>query len=253
MSHIQRTHHIGLLTPSSNTVQAPEFVEVLPRNVALHSGRLGLKTIDADSTVRIVEELEQESRKLGDAEVGVIVLAATAPSSRKGKGYDRELIKRIETASGRPATTAATAMIEALTLLGIRRIVIAAPWTEDVNRITASFIEAHGFQVLYHEAYGLVSNNDVGRLDPQTPYEMGLRVNRPDADAVMLACGNWWTMSIVERLEQEIGKPVLTTNGVSIWAALRILRSHDSLAGYGTLLRDHLDRKSAVAAHAAAA
>ena len=67
MSHIQRTHHIGLLTPSSNTVEAPEFTEVLPRNVALHSGRLGLRTIDADSTIRIVEELEQESRKLGGA------------------------------------------------------------------------------------------------------------------------------------------------------------------------------------------
>lgn len=240
MPHIKRTHSIGLLTPSSNTVQAPEFVEVLPPEVALHTGRLGLRTIDADSTVRIVEELDQESRKLADAEAGVIVLAATAPSSRKGKGYDRELIKRIEDASGRPATTAATALIEALTVLGIRRIVIAAPWTEDVNRITASFIEAHGFQVLHHEAYGLVSNNDVGRLDPQTPYEMGLRVNRQDADAVMLACGNWWTMGIVERLEQEIGKPVLSTNGVSLWAALRILRSHDTIAGYGTLLRDHL-------------
>jgi len=88
MPHINKTHSIGLLTPSSNTVQAPELVEVLPPNIALHSGRLSLTTIDPDSTVRIVEELEHESRKLGDADAGVIVLAATAPTSRKGKGAD---------------------------------------------------------------------------------------------------------------------------------------------------------------------
>ena len=240
MPHTRRTHRIGLLAPSSNTTQEPEFVEVLPHDVTLHTGRLGLRTIDADSTERIVEELEQESRKLADAEVGVIVLSATAPSSRKGKGYDRELIRRMSEASGRPATTAATALIEALTVLGVRRIVIAAPWTTEVNLITASFIEAHGFEVLHHEARGLISNTEVGRLDPQVPCEMGRGVNRPEADAVLLACGNWWTMSIVEQLEQEIGKPVLSTNGVSLWAALRILRSHDSIPGYGTLLRDHL-------------
>jgi len=238
--HTAKTHSIGLLTPSSNTVQAPEFVEVLPPSVALHSARLSLTSIDPDSTVRIVEELETESRKLGDAEAGVILLAATAPSSRKGKGYDHELIKRMQDSSGRPATTAATATMEAFAVLGIRRIVIGSPWTEEINRITAAFIEAHGVQVLHHDALGIVRNNDVGRLEPGAALAMGRRIDRPDADAIMLGCGNWWTMSIVEQLERELGKPVLSTNGVSLWAALRLLGSHESVPGYGVLLRDHL-------------
>ena len=253
MPHIDKTHSIGLLTPSSNTVQAPEFVEVLPPNIALHSARMSLTTIDPDSTVRIVQELEQESRKLGDAGAGVIVLAATAPSSRKGKGYDRELIKRIEGASGTRATTAATALLEALTVLGIRRIALGSPWTDAINKITASFIEAHGFEVRHQEALGLINNNDVGRLDPEAAYEMARRVDRPDADAVMLGCGNWWTMCVIERLERELGKPVLSTNGVSIWAALRIIQSHDSVAGYGGLLRDYLGRGTVSAKLASAA
>lgn len=251
MNHTRKTHSIGLLTPSSNTVQAPEFVEVLPPNVALLSGRLSLTNIDPDQTVRIVEELETESRKLGDAQVGVVLLAATAPSSRKGKGYDRELIKRMETASGQPAMTAATATIDALNTLGIRKLVIGAPWTREVNQITADFITAHGFEVLHHDAIGLVRNNDVGQLDPERALEMARRVDRPDADAVMLACGNWWTMCVVEQLERELGKPVLTTNGVSIWASLKIIGSHTTLPGYGVLLRDHLAARPAVAASAA--
>ena len=41
-------------------------------------------------------------------------------------------------------------------------------------------------------------------------------------------------------LERELGKPVLANNAVSIWAGLRLLKTGDSIPGYGRLLRDHL-------------
>ena len=236
MPHVTRTHRFGLLTPSSNSTQEPEFSEVLPRTVSLHTGRLAFTNIDADTLVRCIEELAQESRKLADAEVGVIVFAATAPSLTKGKGYDRELIKRMEDASGKPATTASTAFIEALTFLGIRRIAIAAPWSETVNKTVVSFMEANGFEVVNCDVMGFVRNTELGRADPQTAYELGRGVDRPNADAVIMPGGNWPTMSIVERLEQELGKPVLTNNVASIWAGLRIMGCQDSIAGYGSLL-----------------
>jgi maleate cis-trans isomerase len=52
--------------------------------------------------------------------------------------------------------------------------------------------------------------------------------------------GNWPSMTVVERLEQELGKPVLANNAVSIWAGLRLLQGYDGISGYGALLRDHL-------------
>src|SRR3989442_14010809 len=94
---------------------------------------------------RCVLELEQESRKLADAEVDVIVFAATAPTLAKGKGYDRELIKRMEDASGRPATTAATAFVDALNRLRVTRIAIGAPWSKTMDRPMVTFMEANGF------------------------------------------------------------------------------------------------------------
>ncbi len=38
----------------------------------------------------------------------------------------------------------------------------------------------------------------------------------------MLACGNWSTFSIIDQLEHDLGKPVLTTNQVSLWRALKM-------------------------------
>ncbi len=239
---------IGVLLPSSNSVQEPDFRDVLPRRITLHVARMGLTQVEADSTLRIVEEIETESRKLADVDVDVVFFAATAPSSRNGIGYDRELVTRIEAASGKPATTASTALLEALRMLSAKTIVLGAPWSDAVNRTAAAFIEANGFNVLAQETLGLVDNLDIGLLDPQTAYDVGRRVDRPGADAVMLACGNWSTFAIIDRLERDLGKPVLTTNQVSLWHALKIIGS-EPLNGLGVLLRDHLGTSpSAVAA-----
>jgi maleate cis-trans isomerase len=234
----QDRRRIGLLLPSSNTTQEPEFTRILPDGVTLHVARLPLRTVEPSSTARIVEDIETESQKLADADVDAIVLAATAPSSRNGIGYDQELIKRIESASARPATTASTALIQALTALDVRSLVIAAPWSDATNVTTAAFIEASGCKVLAHRALGHVSNLEIGLLDEQTAFDMGVSVDQPQAQAVMLACGNWMTMGIVDRLESMIGKPVLTTNQVSLWAVLRLAGYHAPVFGWGRLLRE---------------
>jgi len=232
---------IGLLLPSSNTTQETEFNRILPDGVSLHVTRLPLRNVDTASTARIVEDIETESQKLADADVDAIVLAATAPGSRNGIGYDQELIRRIETASGRRATTASTALIQALQALDATSIVMAGPWSEATNVSTAAFIEASGVKVLAHQALGHVSNLEIGLLEEGTAFDLGRALDRPDAQAIMLACGNWLTLGIVDRLEAVVGKPVLTTNQVSLWAVLRLAGYHAPVFGWGRLLREFMD------------
>jgi maleate isomerase len=238
MTFVEKKHRLGLLIPSSNSTQEPEFIQMLPPSVSLHATRLNLQRIDPESTMTIVAELDQESRKLADAQVDIVVLAATAPSTRMGKGYDAQLIKRMEEAAGKPATTAATAMLDAFAACGVHRVALAAAWSETTNKWVAAFLEAHGIEVVSQVAMGVVSNNDVGRLSPQTALEHGKKADRPEADAIFLACGNWWTASIVEDLERASGKPVLTTNNMTVWHALRKMGANESVRGFGKLLRE---------------
>jgi len=240
MSYVRKTHRFGLLTPSSNTTQEPEFSAALPPAVSLHTGRVSYRDITPEEQDRCVLELETESRKLADAEVGCIVFAATAPTLAKGKGYDRELIKRMEDASGRPASTAATAFVDALNLLGARRVSIGAPWSKTMDKPMVEFMEASGFDVVHSEVVGFVASVDLGRVGPETAYELGRRADRSNADAIIMPGGNWASMPVVERLENELGKPVLVNNAVSLWAGLRLLKQKEGIAGYGRLLRDHL-------------
>jgi maleate isomerase len=240
MSFVRKTHRFGLVTPSSNTTQEPEFSAALPPTVSLHTARVTYRDITPEEQDRCVVELEQESRKLSHAEVDCIVFAATAPTLAKGKGYDRELIRRMEDAARRPATTAATAFVQALDCLGVRRIAIGAPWSKTMDGPMVGFMRAHGFEVVHSEVVGFVASIELGRAGPDTAYVLARRADRPDAEAIVMPGGNWSSMPMVERLEAELGKPVLVNNAVSLWAGLRLLGHKAGIRGYGRLLRDHL-------------
>jgi maleate cis-trans isomerase len=247
LSSVEKTQRFGLLTPSSNTVQEPEFSAALPAAVSLHTARVAYREITPQEQMRCVRELESECRKLADAEVDVVVFAATAPTLANGKGYDRELIKRMEDAAGRPATTAATAFVDALTRLGAKSIAIGAPWSKTMDRPMIEFMRASGFEVVHSEVVGFVASIELGRVGPEGAYALGRRTDRPGADAIVMPGGNWPAMSVVERLEAELGKPVLANNAVSLWAALRLLKRRDSIPGYGQLLREGLADKTTTA------
>lgn len=229
---------IGLLVPSSNTTVEHEFYRALPVGVTLHAARLFLTEIASDSILNTVRDLEIQSRNLASADVDVIVLGAAAPSFLKGLGYDRELIRKIEAATGKRATTTSTALIEALQYLGVSRIVLGSAYDDKVNAIARSFLAANGIDVLAAHGLGLVDNLVVGRLDVSSAYELARKIDRPDAEAIVLACTNWKTMDAIERLERELGKPVISTTQASVWAALRAIGGIEGVPGYGRLLRD---------------
>src|SRR3954464_14112666 len=133
---------IGLMVPSSNTTVEPEFYRALPRSVTLHTARLYLTRIAPEAILQMIEDMERQAKLLASADVDVIVLGATAPSLLKGLGYDRELIRNIEKATGRTATTPSTALVEAIRHVGARRVVLGSAYDEKVNGIAKAFLEA---------------------------------------------------------------------------------------------------------------
>ena len=102
-----------------------------------------------------------------------------------------------------------------------------------------AFMRASGFEVVHSEVVGIVASIELGRIGPQIAYDLARRTDRPEAEAIVMPGGNWNSMPVVERLESELGKPVLVNNAVSLWAGLRLLKRTDSIKGYGRLLRDH--------------
>lgn len=59
----------------------------------------------------------------------------------------------------------------------------------------------------------------------------------PDVDGVYMQYNSWRTVSVIERIEKESGKPVVTNTQAWTWEALHGMGMRDSIAGFGRLLR----------------
>lgn len=227
---------IGLLIPSSNTSVEPEFYRALPVEVTLHTARLFLSSISENTIGAMLAELDSQARLLATADVDVIMLGAVSPGFLKGASYDQELAARIAAATGKRASTTATALLEALRHLNVTRIAIGAPYDKVVSEIASRFLQGNGIEVVASRELGLTQNIEVGRLAPQSAYDMGLELDCPRAQAIVFAGTNWRTMAITDKLEAKIGKPVISTTAAALWSALRIVGWRGALAGQGQLL-----------------
>jgi maleate isomerase len=194
--------------------------------------------VNPESIAGMVDPLETESRKLASANVDVIVLGAAAPSFLKGMGYDREMSRRIAQATGKPATTASTALLQSLAALGVKRVALGTAYTTKVNEIAIAFLRASGIDVVKTECLGYEDNLEIGRLDVHSAYELGRRIACPEAQAIAFLCTNWQSMAIIERLEGDTGLPVLSSTQFSVWAALKTIGYEGRIEGYGRLLRE---------------
>ncbi len=60
-----------------------------------------------------------------------------------------------------------------------------------------------------------------------------------DVDALVQVGTNFSMIALADRMEQELGKPVIAINAANIWHALRRVGIGAQFDGFGSLLREH--------------
>ena len=230
-----RRGRIGLLVPGGNSVMEPEFYRMAPDGVSTHANRVFLKDVTPESLAGMADHAAESARGLAPVRIGVLAFGCTSGSFIGGKGYDAGLIRIMEQAAGVPATTTTTAVLRALELLGVRRIALVTPYTEEVTGLEARFLEDHGFEVTRALGGGLVEVADMQECEPEVAYARAREVDDDRAEAVFISCTGFRTIEIIEKLEAELGKPVISSNQASLADCLRKLGVAEMRPGFGSL------------------
>jgi maleate cis-trans isomerase len=168
-----------------------------------------------------------------------IVVSGDLIQAAMGPEWDRNLSNDIERVSGKPATTAMTAVVDALRNLNAMRIAVATPFREEQNEHMRRYLEAADFEVTAIRGAHTVTSQDLRNLPADLAYRQARSVfeTDPDVDAVYIACPVWRGVSdSIERLEAELGVPVVTMFSPVLWKALRTLRHPAHISGFGRLL-----------------
>lgn len=117
------------------------------------------------------------------------------------------------------AVTTSGALLEAVYALGATTIAAATPYDETVGALFGSFFAEAGIELVSTANLGL--RGRIWDVPWQDTYDLARRADSPDADVVLLSCTNLPTYEILDQLEQDLGKPVISANQATVWAALR--------------------------------
>jgi maleate isomerase len=229
--------HFGLLVPATNTTCEIELGR-LPADLQLHTARLG-KTSDSPFSPGLDADVAYQSKLLGMARVEVIAIAQTS-ASLFADDYDEVNVKRMtEAAGGIPSLTSAQAIGRALKALGVSRIAIATPYSEDAIARTKRYYETkYGVETVGSESLGATDSYLIGKMDAGMAEAALARVDSREAQALLVPGGNFPTMDWIARWEQRFGKPVITTNQAALWAIMRTMKITTPLRGRGRLLEE---------------
>lgn len=228
-------HKLGMIVPSWNTVMEYETQRMAGSGISVHTQRISHTADTEENLMWMGTQVPAAAKLLAHAKVSVICYGCTAGGFLKGPEYDRDMNTEIKVATGIPGTTSASAITDALNAVGAKRISVATAYEPWLNVKTQQYLEAAGFTVLAIEGFGTQAH---AAVTPDRVAALAKKVDLPEAQAVFIGCSNLRTLEIIESLEQELGKPVITSNQASMWSMLRLAGATHAVPGAGRLFRD---------------
>lgn len=212
---------IGLIVPCDLTLDA-EYPRYLPVEATVHLTRTGFHPGDLDLDfilgVSSPSEIAYATRSLTKIAPGVISFACTSGSFVLGLDGEMRIRRLMEDAGAELAQTTSGALLDALAVLGVKRIGLGTPYTDPVGARLGSFLAEAGYQVT-----GVVNmelHDVIGPVADDAVIDLARRAAAGGPDAVFLACTGVPTIDLIAPLEDDLGMPVLTANQVTMWAAL---------------------------------
>lgn len=230
---------IGFLVPPGNPTVEPEMIELAPPGVSVHftrlsaSGPAGTHAGQDERNREQIASLDEATRLMAMVAPQAIVLAHTATSYTLGHVAEAALVARLEAASGTRFVTAFGGVVEALRRLDVKRIAYATPYDQALTERGRAHLTAHGFDVV-----GMARLEGVRNIYEETAaraYAVGRQADRPEAEAVFLSGTGMPTLAIIQALEDDLGKPVVSAASAMMWSALRAAGVSVQRAGYGRL------------------
>ena len=231
---------LGFLLPPGNPTVEPEMIALAPEGVSVHfhrmtaQGATGSLEGQDERNRMMVDSLDQGVGLLAMVNPDVIVVAHTATSYSLGRQGEADLLGRLQEATGRRVITAFGAVLRALERLKVQRVALGTPYSAETTLQGKALLEAHGLQVV--NSANLPGVTNIYDETAERAYGLARLVDREDAEGVFLSGTGMPTLSVLELLEQDLGKPVISSASAMMWHALPAAGVKQAIPGYGRLL-----------------
>ena len=231
---------LGFLVPPGNPTVETEMIELAPQGVSLHFHRMMARGIGGaldgqrERNQMMIDHLPDSIELLAMVNPDIIVIAHTATSYHLGREREAALLAQLQATSGVRIVTAFGAVSQALWRLGGKRLALGAPYSPEVTLEGKAHLKSHDFEVVNFANLPGVTN--IYELTAEHAYKLARSIDNEAAQAVFLTGTGMPTLPVLEALEHDLGKPVVSSASAMMWHALRSAGVRQPIPGYGRLL-----------------
>lgn len=232
-----RPPQVGLIVLQADETLENDMRRLLPPDLEYLVSRVPSGTEVSTDTLRAMEGALTTAASLFPAAVNWSAVGYGCTSAAAEIGADL-VAEHIRAGVQTPAVTEpVSALISACNRLKLNRIALISPYVASVSDRLRDVLEQAGISVTDFASFEEPVEANVVRISPgsilQAAVEMG---RKSDCDAVFLSCTNLRTLDVIDSIEQQIGKPVLSSNQVLAWDLCRLAGINLQLGGFGRLL-----------------
>jgi maleate cis-trans isomerase len=216
------------------------MIALAPDGVSVHFHRMTARgatgSLDGqdERNRMMIDNIDASVEMLAMVDPDVIVLAHTATSYSLGRQGESELLRRLQASTGKRVITAFGSVLRALERLDVRRLALGTPYSPETTLQGKAHLEAHGLEIVNFGNLPGVTN--IYDETAERAYRLARMVDRENAEAVFLSGTGLPTLPVLELLEQDLGKPVISSASAMMWHALRLAGVRQLIPGYGRLL-----------------
>jgi arylmalonate decarboxylase len=240
---------IGLIVPTAAGEVPADGPKLYPEGVRFVAAGLGLQRLTPEGYDSVVDRVGDLARDLAGRGVQAVALMGTSLSFYKGHAFNDQLKDTMRAATGLPATTMSTGVVEGLRAMGVRRVAVGTAYVDEVNNRLRQFLLDSGFEVGAVQGLGIDVVGEARNVSEADLVALGQRVlaHSPGADGILISCGGLRTLGVTIPLEAATGLPVISSTPAAFWSAVRLVRHSGQAPGYGRLFEAGVGTPSATA------
>jgi len=237
LSQKSNRRKFGVIVPSTNTIVEYEFWHMITSNKALkgcgfHMGEILIRKVKWSDDAEMLEFLDQLRLELDHAvdrcctaEPEFLIMGMSAETFFGGMKGNTEFREYLTNRTGLGVATGAEACYYALEAFKakkpIKKIAVITPYQPVADVEVKKFFEGLGYEVSEVFGFCCVGAVEIAHVTEEMLEKEVHRLNTEDVDAFVQCGTNLAFVELADRLENEIGKPIIAINAATLWFALR--------------------------------
>ncbi|MGM9488554.1 maleate cis-trans isomerase family protein [Ideonella sp. YS5] len=250
---------LGLLVIDTDPVAEFEFQAMAPAGVSLNAARFASPRLpgsgeygDAARTVAESPDIARGLDQLGRMRLDALCVCFVTSGFFGGAAFDQAFMRQASERAGAPVVSASDALVVAARQAGMRRpMLVLPPWFKpEIAQAARSYLAECGIETAATlrlsggprwegvEPWRIWDAGGQWDVRPAEVYREVRRAMPADADGVIIGGSGLRCHEAVAWLEQDLQRPVITSNQASLWRCLRLAGVHADGIGCSRFLSE---------------